>query len=109
MQRLIAFGLLFLTLNSARLKPTPELLTPTQMVDVLTDLELAKAMVDYYTDDEATASQLLQENARLVYESYNVTPDIFQESYQYYLERLEVMKEIYEEVIERLEELEEDN
>ena len=78
-------------------------------VDVLTDLELAKALVAYYTDDEVTAVQLLQENARLVYESYDVTPDTFQKSYQYYLSHLGVMKEIYEEVIERLEELEENN
>ena len=104
MQRLIAFGLLLLTLNSARLKSAPEVLTQTQMVDVLTDLELAKALVAYYTDDEATAVQLLQENARLVYESYDVTPDTFQKSYQYYLSHLGVMKEIYEEVIEQLEE-----
>lgn len=86
------------------MKSPPEPLTPQEMVDVLTDLELAKAIVDYYIDDEATASQLLKENAHLVYESYDITPETFQRSYQYYLTQLGAMRRIYDGVIERLEE-----
>lgn len=106
MQRLIGFVLLFFTLSSLQHKFAPELLSQNQMVAILVDLELAKAMVGYYTDDEATASQLLDENVHLIYRVYDVTPDTFQKSYQYYLTHLEIMREIYDEVIERLEELE---
>lgn len=107
MQRLIAFCLLFLSLSSVQQKLFSELLTQDQMVSILVDLEVAKAIVGYYTDDKATASQLLKENARLIYESYDITPDTFQKSYQYYLTHLEMLKQIYDEVIVRLEELEE--
>ena len=106
MQRLIALSTLLLVLSSAQSKPSLELLTQDQMVSILVDLELAKAMVAYYTDNEATASQLLKENALLIYQAHDVSPDTFQASYRYYLSHLESMKEIYETVIERLEELE---
>ena len=106
MQRLIALSLLVFTLSSVQRKPSAKLLTQDQMVSILVDLELAKAIVGYYTDNEATASQLLQKNALLIYQAYDTSPDTFQKSYQHYLTQLEVMKEIYEAVIKQLEELE---
>ena len=105
MQRLIAFSFLFFILGSGQQKPPTALLTQEQMVTILSDLELAKAVVGYYTDDEATASRLLQKNALLIYQAYDVAPEAFQKSYQYYFTQLEVMKEIYADVIKRLEEL----
>ena len=106
MQRPIVFVVLLFTLSSFQRQPPPELLTQDQMVSILVDLELAKAMVWYYADNEATASQLLKKNAFLIYQAYDIDSDTFQKSYQYYLTQLEVMKEIYGAVIKRLEELE---
>ena len=109
MQRLIVFVFLFLTLGSLQHKSSPERLSQHQMVSILVDLQLARAMIDYYTDDEKTASQLLQENARLIYEAYDITPDRFSKSYQYYLTQLGIMGRIYDAVVSRLEELKEKN
>ncbi len=75
------------------------------MVSILVDLALAKAMVQYYTNDEATASWLFKKNALLIYQVYDVDLDTFQESYQYYLTHLEIMQEMYEMVVKRLETL----
>lgn len=105
MQRLTAFIILFFMLGSMQHKFYSEPLSQNKMTSILVDLELAKAMVGYYTDDEATVSQLLNENICLIYRAYNVTPDIFQKSYQYYLNQLGVMKEIYGQVIKQLEDL----
>lgn len=106
MQRLAVFVFLFFMLGSMQRKFYPEPLSQKKMASILVDLELAKAMVEYYTDDEATASQLLNENICLIYRAYDVTPDIFQKNYQYYLTQLGDMKKIYDQVIKQLEELE---
>lgn len=106
MRRLTVLGLLLFTLSSMQRESSAELLTKNQMVSILVDLELAKAMVAYYTDDEATASQLLNKNMLLICQTYDIRLNTFQESCQYYFTQLEVIKEIYEAVIKRLEELE---
>jgi len=105
MHRLITLGVLLCMLSSAQRKPPAELLAQDKMVSILVDLELAKAMARYYTDDENTACWLFKKNALLIYQAYGIDLDIFQKSYQYYLASLETMKAIYEVVIERLEEL----
>jgi hypothetical protein len=107
MRRLITLGVLLCMLSSAQRKPPIELLAQDQMVSILADLALAKAMVRYYTDDEATASWLFKKNALLIYQAYEVDLDTFQKSHQYYLAHLDVMKKMYEMVIKRLEKLQE--
>ena len=108
MQRLIILGVLLCMLSSVSKKPPTGLLTQDQMVSILVDLALAKAMVQYYTDDEATASGLFKKNALLIYQVYGVDLYAFQESYQYYLTHLEIMQGIYGMVIKRLEALKAD-
>jgi|LakMenEpi03Aug12_release.lakeMendotaPanAssembly.Ray.scaffolds.fasta_scaffold235030_3 hypothetical protein len=105
MQRFIIIGVLLCILSSFRRQPSTELLAQDKMVTILVDLAIAKAMVQHYTDDEATASGLFKKNALLIYQAHDVDLDTFQKSYQYYLTHLELMKEIYEMVIKRLEEL----
>ena len=106
MKRLVALGLLLFSLSSVQWRSSDTFLPQEQMVSILVDLELARALVGHYTDDEATASQWLKQNALLVYQAHDIAPDTFQKSYQHYLTQLEVMQEIYEAVIDRLEELE---
>ncbi len=106
MRHLVAFSLLFFTLSGVQKNPHPDLLTSNQMVAVLVDLELSKAMIEHYTSDEEVASQLLKKNVLLICQSHHIAQDTFQQSCWHYLGQLEVMKKIYEEVIARLEELE---
>jgi len=107
MQRLINLAILSCMLSSAHREPPAKLLGQEQMISILADLEVAKAMAWYYTTDEDTACGLFQKNALLIYQAYDTDLDTFQKSYRYYLTHLEIMKEIYEVVVKRLEELEE--
>lgn len=106
MQRLITLGILLCMLGSAHREPSPELLTQEQMVSILVDIEVARAMAWHYTADEDAACALFQKNALLIYQAYDIDLDTFQKSYQYYLTHLDIMKEIYALVIKRLEEFE---
>ena len=107
MQRLvITLILVFLTLGSVQRPSLAMLLNEEQMISVLVDLTLAKAIVQDYTDDEVTASRLLKKNVLLIYQAHDIDADTFQRSYEYYHTRLEVMEELYEAVIKHLEKLE---
>lgn len=105
MRRIIILSLLFFTLSSFQKRAHFKPLTQDQMVAMLVDLELVKAMVARYTDDEDAASQLLRKNVLLICQSHGIAWDAFQQSYRAYFSRLGVMKKIYEEVALRLEEL----
>jgi hypothetical protein len=105
MRRLMALGILLCTLSSAHGKRPTQLLDQDRMVSILVDLEIARAMAQYYANDEDTARRLAKANASLVYRTHNVSPDTLKESYQYYLSHLDTIQYIYEEVIKRLEEL----
>lgn len=106
MKQLLAFSILFCTLHSVQARSPLGALPKGQMVGILVDLELAKAMAyDYNNDEEESADQLFQGNAQLIYQAHDTEPATFQESYLYYLAYPKLMQEIYELVIARLEEL----
>ena len=105
MRRLIILGILLCVLSGSRKETPAGLLARDQMVSILVDLELARAMAWHYTDDENTACWLFRENALLVYQAHDTDLDIFQRSYQYYLTRLSTMQSLYELVIKRIEAL----
>jgi Domain of unknown function (DUF4296) len=107
MQRLITFGILLCVLSGAHRGPSVRLLTQEEMVPILVDLEVAKAMAWHYAADAPTARELFKKNAFLIYQAYDKDLDTFQKSYQYYLAHVEMMNEIYELVIKRLEDVEE--
>ena len=92
-------------LHSTHASPTTPPLSRDQMVNILVDLELAKALVERYSADEATTQQWLGENVLRIYQTHNTTPEDFQDSYQYYLAHPEVMVELYEAVVNKLEHL----
>ncbi|MCU0318000.1 MAG: DUF4296 domain-containing protein [Amoebophilaceae bacterium] len=75
------------------------------MVSILVDLEISRAMAQYYANDGDIARRLAKENADLVYKTHNISPETLKKSYQYYLSHLDIMQDIYEEVIKQLEEL----
>ncbi len=107
MQRLITLGILLCVLSSAHRELSAKLLSQEQMISILVDLEVAKAMARHYTADEDTTRALFQKNALLIYQAYDIDLDTFQKSYQYYLTHLEIIEKIYEAVVKRLEALEE--
>lgn len=103
-KRLLTF-ILFIALSGVQKFSAPAVLPKDQMIAILLDLELAKAMVQYYSDDEVTFYHWFEENSSLIYQAHATEPILFQNSYQYYLAHPKVMQEIYESVIDRLEEL----
>lgn len=103
MQRLAILIGFLLAFNSTQ-EPSVTL-SQAQMVDIIVDLELTKAMIRHYAADEATADQLLQKNLLLVYEAHHTDEAAFQENFQYYFFQPKVLKEMYEAVNHRLEEL----
>ena len=105
MKQLLAFSILFCTLYSVQARPPLGTLSKGQVVGILVDLELAKAMAYDYNNDDESADQLFQGNAQLIYQAYDTEPATFQKSYLYYLGHPKLMQEIYELVIARLEEL----
>jgi Domain of unknown function (DUF4296) len=107
MKRFIIFGVLLCALSSARGEHPPELLTKEQIIPILVDLEVARAMAWHYVADEQAAREVFKENALLVYHAHDTDLNTFQRSCQYYFAHIEVMKEIYDLVVKRLEDCEE--
>jgi Domain of unknown function (DUF4296) len=107
MQRLITFCILLCMLGSMHRPPSSKVLTQEEMILILADLEVAKAMAWHYAADEQTARGLFNKNALLVYRAYDTDLNTFQKSCQYYFARIETMKEMYDLVVKRLEDFEE--
>mmetsp|Transcript_4364 Transcript_4364/g.9894 ORF Transcript_4364/g.9894 Transcript_4364/m.9894 type:complete len:143 (-) Transcript_4364:5458-5886(-) len=102
MQRLILLGILLCVLGSAHRELPPTLLSQEKMVSILTDLEVAKAMIRHCTTDENTSHELLHKNALLICQAHDIDPAILHEGYKYYFHHLESMQEIYKAVVQRL-------
>ena len=92
-------------LGSAQQAPAPAVLSSEQMVAILVDLELAKALVQHYGDDEATTSAWCAYNVEQVYQAHSTTLEAFQASYEHYCAHPETLQAIYGMVIEQLEAL----
>jgi Domain of unknown function (DUF4296) len=107
MQRLITFGILLCMLGSTHRDPSVKLLTQEEMIPILVDLEVARAMAWHYAADEHTARGLFKKNALLIYQAYDTDLNTFQKNCQYYFAHIEIMKEIYDLVVKRLEDFEE--
>lgn len=107
MHRFIILGGLLCMLSSGQRRGPAKLLDQEQMVSVLVDLALAKALVEHYTGDEDTARWLLAKNVAAVYQAHDIDLDTLQESYHYHLTHFETLDEIYRQVTERLEALSE--
>lgn len=86
------------------------ILTQEQLVEVLADLELAKAMV--YTSESSSLAEvdlLFQEQAQLIYEAHVTDSTTFQKSYMHYLNAPIQLQAIYDQLIIRLEQLLKEN
>ena len=103
-KRLGSLVLALLLMSSAQQATAPTYLSQEQMVAILVDLELAKALGQHHSDDAATLALWLNANAKHLYEEHATTPAAFQSSYQYYLTHPAMMAAIYQAVVEELEE-----
>lgn len=92
--------LFFAVVASSHAKILPE----DHMVDILVDLELARALAyDCENTDKNKADALFLENAKLIYEVHHTDATNFQNSYGYYFTNTQLMLRLYEKVVSRLE------
>jgi hypothetical protein len=86
------------------------ILTQEQLVEVLADLELAKAMV--YTSESSSLAEvdlLFQEQAELIYKAHATDITTFHKSYMHYLDAPIQLQAIYDQLIIKLEQLLKEN
>jgi hypothetical protein len=87
------------------------LLTQDQLVDILVDLELTKAIV-YQQDKQEIAAldqRIFHQQAIGIYKSHGTDPVTFAHSYAYHLADTDQVYIIYEKLIKRLETLLQEN
>ncbi|ACE06493.1 hypothetical protein Aasi_1157 [Candidatus Amoebophilus asiaticus 5a2] len=82
------------------------ILTQDQLIEILADLELAKAMLYTSEDNKQTEiDNLFQEQAQLIYETHATDAVTLQESYIEYLNNPIRLQWLYDQLIVRLEKL----
>lgn len=96
---LIAFCIFFI---SAR--PPKDILSAEKMVELFTELELAKAASNYNKAEEE-AKIFFASNKIEIYAKYDISPEVFEKSYTYYMDRPEEFLAIYNDVVLKLEAL----
>src|SRR5437879_2371490 len=99
---IVAYGVISQTLANTQ----SATLTQDQLVEVLVDLELAKAML-YDTEDSNPnlTTPLFQEQAELIFNAHVIDKAMFQKSYFYYLADPKRLQAVYDQLIDRLEKL----
>lgn len=74
------------------------------MAEVLAELELAKA-ASSYNRAEDDAKIFFRKNEMEIFEAHDISPEVFERSYNYYIDRPEEFLAIYNSVVLRLETL----
>ena len=84
------------------------LLTESEMIDMMTDVQIIEAEVNYRKTQVEVDSLLLdfrkltQSYYDQLYEHYGITDSIFSQNLKYYTERPEVLEKIMDSVMQRL-------
>jgi len=103
-KRLLALIIFCCFLASAEARSHAKILSKDQLVAILTDILLAKALVaDYENTDKKSADALFLKNAQLIYTAHHTDAMSFKKSYLYYLNNPYLMLAIYEQVVSNLE------
>ena len=111
--RLVLISLLFVLVAACGHKDKgfmPErLLTESEMIDMMTDVQIIEADVNYRkTQVKEEGAQplefrnLTQSYYDQLYEHYGITDSIFSQNLRYYSERPEVLEKIMDSVMQRL-------
>ena len=111
----ILFVLLLLTACGHKDKGfMPErLLTEEEMIDVMTDVQLIEAEINYQKTQEREVNDSIKtaptdfvkmsaEYYRQLFEHYQITDSIFSQNIRYYTERPETLQRIMDSVVQRL-------
>jgi hypothetical protein len=105
MKRLLTFAVLCCLLSYFQASAEEKVLAQGQMVDILVDLELAKAWANSVTTDQEALKVLFSAKAKHIYQNYDIDDISFKHSYLHYLSYPERMLVLYEQVIAKLETL----
>jgi hypothetical protein len=103
MKRLLTFAVLCCLLPYFKASAEEKVLAQGQMVDILVDLELAKAGASSETTDKEVLKVLFLAKAKHIYQNHDVEEISFKYSYLHYLAHPEGMLALYEQVITKLE------
>lgn len=113
MKRLVLISLLFVLVVACGHKNKgfiPErLLTESEMIDIMTDVQIIEADINYRKTQVREEGMQPQEFRNLtqsyydqLYEHYGITDSIFSQNLRYYTERPDVLEKIMDSVTQRL-------
>lgn len=78
------------------------LLTESQMVDVMADVQIMESVISYKRSVNGKTAYLRTRGFDTIFAHYGITDSIFKENYDYYLEDPSVMERIMDSVVARL-------
>ncbi len=91
--------------NNEDLTFVPDNIIPMeQMVDILTDFQLVEASLNIKRKNSQNYKDYVNFYYDFIFEKYDITPDKFKESLDYYENHLKQFEKVYEEVIAKLNE-----
>lgn len=99
------YFLIPLILLGSCIKPEPppaDIIPKDMMTHMLIDIHVAEAKVATLSHFPDSSNAYYQLYKAKVYKKYNVTPEKFQKSFDFYMGNVELMDDIYEEVIDSL-------
>lgn len=112
MKRLVFILLLFVLVTACGNKSkgfVPErLLSETEMIDIMSDVQIIEADINYHKTEEKEAEahhkdyrKLTQSYYEQLFEHYGITDSIFSQNMRYYTERPALLEKIMDSVMQR--------
>lgn len=78
------------------------LLSESQMVDVMADVQIMESTISYKRSVNGKTAYLKTRGFDTIFAHYGITDSVFKENYDYYLEDPSVMERIMDSVVARL-------
>lgn len=94
--------LLFSSCSKEEEKRPEEVLSESEMVDVMVDVHLAEAVLTRKRGENQKVDKLTDAYYQKIYEKHNITKKTFETSFSYYQQNLSDLQRIYEQVITEL-------
>jgi len=86
----------------------PPPINKEQMVNIITDIQLVEAKLNYEKRDDVRKQKLTEKYYESVFSKYNISEEEFEESLYYYKKDIEALDQIYSDVITKLSKIESD-
>lgn len=84
------------------IKPPEDVLDKSAMVSVLIDIHLLEAKLDALSIDKDSSAILYAAYEKEIFEKHQITPELYQESYQWHFNHLHSLNDIYGSVVDSL-------